>query len=253
MPDAGAPLPEIGELLSLTIDWPRRYKLMRMHTACHLLSVICPFPITGAAVGEAESRVDFDMSETIDKAEVSRRLMELVEGRSPVFTQWIAEEELDANPGLVKSKNVRPPRGAGRDPAGVHRRGFVRRQPALRRDACRRDGRGRRDPHRKDREEGQGEPALPHPFRPRPGRRLSQPEGHSSMSENRSRFVVEPDWLAANLETRHQDRRRLLVPAGAGARRAEGIRGGPHPGRRLLRPGRGRRSGVEPAPCPALA
>ena len=113
VPDAGAPLPEIGELLSLKIDWPRRYKLMRMHTACHLLSVICPFPITGAAVGEAESRVDFDMSETIDKAEVSRRLMELVEGNHAVFTQWIAEEELDANPGLVKSKNVRPPRGAG--------------------------------------------------------------------------------------------------------------------------------------------
>lgn len=110
----GEALPEAGERLLLRIDWPRRYRLMRMHTACHLLSAICPFPITGAAVGEEESRIDFDMSETADKADISRRLMELVSANHPVFTQWIAQEELDANPGLVKSKNVRPPRGAGR-------------------------------------------------------------------------------------------------------------------------------------------
>ena len=114
LPGPGETLPEAGETLLLAIDWPRRHKLMRMHTACHLLSALCPFPITGAAVGEEESRVDFDMSETVDKGDISRRLMELVGGNHPVFTQWIAEEELDANPGLVKSKNVRPPRGAGR-------------------------------------------------------------------------------------------------------------------------------------------
>lgn len=114
VPAVGAAMPGIGETVTLTIDWPRRYKLMRMHTACHLLSVVCPFPITGAAVGEDESRIDFDMGETIDKAEVSRRLMELVETSHPVFTQWISQEQLDANPGLVKSKNVRPPGGTGR-------------------------------------------------------------------------------------------------------------------------------------------
>jgi misacylated tRNA(Ala) deacylase len=92
----------------------RRYRLMRMHTACHLLSVVCPYPITGAAVGEDDSRVDFDMTETIDKTEVTARLMELVNANHPVFTRWISEAELEANPSLVKSKNVRPPRGAGR-------------------------------------------------------------------------------------------------------------------------------------------
>ena len=112
--EQASPRPEIGETLVLHVDWPRRYRLMRMHTACHLLSVVCPFPITGAAVGEEDSRVDFDMAETIDKAEVTEKLMALVAANHPVFTQWITEEELDANPGLVKSKNVRPPRGAGR-------------------------------------------------------------------------------------------------------------------------------------------
>lgn len=113
-PLEGAPLPIVGEKLVLHIDWPRRYRLMRMHTACHLLSVVCPFPITGAAVGEAESRVDFDMTETIDRDEVTAKLMELVAANHPVYVQWITDAELAANPGIVKSKNVRPPMGMGR-------------------------------------------------------------------------------------------------------------------------------------------
>ncbi|WP_457814369.1 alanyl-tRNA editing protein [Sinorhizobium meliloti] len=110
----GAPVPAVGEKLVLHIDWPRRYRLMRMHTACHLLSVVCPFPITGAAVGEEGRRVVFDMSETIDKDEVTAGLMKLVEENHPVYVQWITDEELAANPGIVKSKNVRPPMGLGR-------------------------------------------------------------------------------------------------------------------------------------------
>lgn len=84
-----------------------------MHTACHLLSALCPFPITGASVGEAEARVDFDMIGSLDKVELTERLRSLIEADHPVFTRWISEAELDANPGLVKSKNVRPPRGTG--------------------------------------------------------------------------------------------------------------------------------------------
>ncbi len=109
------PLPRAGEAVRLVIDWPRRHRLMRMHTACHLLSVVCPFPITGAAVGEEESRVDFDIPDpAYTKELVSDRLAELVDANHPVFTRWITEAELAANPALVKSKNVRPPAGAGR-------------------------------------------------------------------------------------------------------------------------------------------
>ncbi|WP_416799176.1 alanyl-tRNA editing protein [Ciceribacter azotifigens] len=114
MPAEGQDLPAVGETLVMHVDWPRRYKLMRMHTACHLLSVVCPFPITGAAVGEDESRVDFDMTETIDRDTVTSELMRLVSGNHPVYVQWITDEELAANPGIVKSKNVRPPVGMGR-------------------------------------------------------------------------------------------------------------------------------------------
>ena len=113
-PLEGQPSPEVGEKLVLHVDWARRYKLMRMHTACHILSVVCQFPITGAAVGEDESRVDFDMSETIDKDAVSAAMMEIVTANHPVYLQWITDAELAANPGIVKSKNVRPPSGMGR-------------------------------------------------------------------------------------------------------------------------------------------
>lgn len=113
-PLEGQPLPDVGETLTLHVDWARRYRLMRMHTACHILSVVCQFPITGAAVGEDESRVDFDMAETSDKDGVTADMMEIVNANHPVYVQWITDAELAANPGIVKSKNIRPPLGMGR-------------------------------------------------------------------------------------------------------------------------------------------
>ena len=111
----GQPLPEIGENLVLHIDWARRHKLMRMHTACHLLSVVCPFSITGAAVGEEESRVDFDLPDpSYTKEFVTEKMMELVQANEPISLRWISDNELLANPDIVKSKNVRPPVGTGR-------------------------------------------------------------------------------------------------------------------------------------------
>lgn len=115
LPAAGQALPTVGERLKLAIDWPRRHLLMRMHAACHLLTVVCPFPITGAAVAEDDSRVDFDLPDTgYTKAEVTAQLMDLVRADHPIFNRWISDEEFAANPGLVKSKNVRPPSGTGR-------------------------------------------------------------------------------------------------------------------------------------------
>ncbi|MGB3501184.1 MAG: alanyl-tRNA editing protein [Mesorhizobium sp.] len=115
LPAPGQSTLEVGEKLRISIDWERRLKLMRMHTACHLLSVVCPFPITGAAVSEEDSRVDFDLPDpSFTKDFVTAKLMELVEADHPVSISWITDEELAANPGLVKSKNVRPPSGTGR-------------------------------------------------------------------------------------------------------------------------------------------
>lgn len=104
-----------GDRVTTAIDWPRRLKLMRMHTACHLLTVVCPFPITGAAVAEDDSRVDFDIPDAaFSKDDVTAKLMELVRAGHPVSTRWISDAELAVNPTLVKSKNVRPPTGTGR-------------------------------------------------------------------------------------------------------------------------------------------
>ena len=73
LPAPGQEMPAIGEALVLRIDWERRHRLMRMHTACHLLTVVCPYPITGAAVGEEESRIDFDMPEAgVTREEIGR-------------------------------------------------------------------------------------------------------------------------------------------------------------------------------------
>jgi misacylated tRNA(Ala) deacylase len=115
VPAPGQAVPAVGEKLILRIDWDRRFKLMRMHAACHLLSVVCPYPITGAAVGEDDSRVDFDLPDAgVTKEGVTAKLMELVQANHPIFTRWITDEQLAANPGLIKSKNVRPPAGTGR-------------------------------------------------------------------------------------------------------------------------------------------
>ena len=87
---------------------------MRAHTALHLLSVALPYPVTGGSVGDAEGRLDFDCEATLDKAEVERKLNELIALDAPVDTRWITDEELDANPALIKTMSVKPPRGAGR-------------------------------------------------------------------------------------------------------------------------------------------
>ena len=112
---ADGPLPGEGDDVICRIDWARRHRLMRMHTALHLLSVTFPFPVTGGAIGEEKSRLDFDMPEVPQnlerlEAELNRRIAE----NHPISQEWISEAELDANPDLVKTMKVKPPSGQGR-------------------------------------------------------------------------------------------------------------------------------------------
>lgn len=110
----GAPL-KAGDRVHATIDWPLRYARMRMHTALHLLSAVLPYPVTGGAVGEAESRLDFDIPEAgLDKEAITAKLAEMIARNAPVSSRWITDEELLANPGLVKTMSVTPPFGTGR-------------------------------------------------------------------------------------------------------------------------------------------
>jgi misacylated tRNA(Ala) deacylase len=104
----------VGDPLTLEIDWDRRYRLMKMHTGMHLLGSLIPVGVTGGAVGEDKSRLDFDLGEhQVDKESLTRELNRLVEEAHDVVIESIEEAELDANPDLVRTMSVQPPRGAG--------------------------------------------------------------------------------------------------------------------------------------------
>jgi misacylated tRNA(Ala) deacylase len=115
VPAEGAALPRPGARVIARIDWDLRYQRMRAHTALHLLSVVLPYPVTGGSVGDAEGRLDFDSGEAVlDRADVERRLNELIALDAVVSQRWIADAELEANPGLIKTMSVKPPMGTGR-------------------------------------------------------------------------------------------------------------------------------------------
>lgn len=104
-----------GQSVTANIDWDHRYKLMRMHTALHLLSVVFPFPVTGGSVGEDKGRLDFDMPEVPENlAELEARLNVMVAGNHDVTAEWITDEEMAANANLIKTMKVKPPMGQGR-------------------------------------------------------------------------------------------------------------------------------------------
>lgn len=111
----GMPIPPVGAKVTAKLDWERRHKLMRMHTALHLLSVVLPYAVTGGSVGEDEGRLDFDIPEAdLDRDALNARLAELVAADHPVSFEWITDAELDTAPDLVKTMSVAPPRGSGR-------------------------------------------------------------------------------------------------------------------------------------------
>ena len=109
----GSPLPQAGDQVDLSIDWDRRYRHMRMHTAMHLLGSVLRYGVTGGNISAEKSRLDFDMEDTVDKEAVGTALTELVAADRPVSCRWITEEELDENPELVRTMSVQPPRGKG--------------------------------------------------------------------------------------------------------------------------------------------
>ena len=109
-----AALPGINDKVHLTLDWDRRYRHMRMHTAMHLLGSILQYGVTGGNISEQKSRLDFDMEDTVDKEAVGAALQELVAANHPVSFRWISDAELEANPELVRTMSVQPPRGKGK-------------------------------------------------------------------------------------------------------------------------------------------
>jgi misacylated tRNA(Ala) deacylase len=113
--EPGAALPRVGETVALRLDWERRHRLMRMHSALHLLSVVLPYGVTGGSVGEDKGRLDFDMPEPPeDVAGLEARLNGYVAAGLPIGAEWVSEEDLAARPEMVKTMKVKPPVGQGR-------------------------------------------------------------------------------------------------------------------------------------------
>ena len=113
---AGAMLPKPGSQVRAVLDWETRSKLMRMHTALHLLCSLVKFPVTGGQIGIEEGRLDFDIADAsaVDKDVLTRDLNVLIAADHPVSERWISDAELEANPQLVRTMAVKPPMGSGR-------------------------------------------------------------------------------------------------------------------------------------------
>lgn len=115
IPDGQGALPDVGTMVEQHLDWDRRFAHMRVHTMLHLLSVVIPLEVSGGSVAPTKGRLDFNMPEAPqDKMVLQSALQALIDRDLPVTEEWITEAELDANPGLVKTMSVSPPRGAGR-------------------------------------------------------------------------------------------------------------------------------------------
>ena len=106
---------EPGEPVTLEIDWARRYALMRLHTALHVMSCVVIAPVTGGNIAPDKARLDFDIDMgLLDAVKIERETNALIARGVDTETVWITDEELDARPDLVKTMSVQPPRGAGR-------------------------------------------------------------------------------------------------------------------------------------------
>ena len=115
MPAPGSASLEVGEVLQLEIDWARRYALMRLHTALHVMSCVVVAPVTGGNISPDKARLDFDIDmNLLDAKRIEEGTNELIARAVETETVWITDAELDARPELVKTMSVQPPRGAGR-------------------------------------------------------------------------------------------------------------------------------------------
>jgi misacylated tRNA(Ala) deacylase len=110
-----APRPAVGDKVTATVDWERRYRHMRMHTALHVMSAVIKGNVTGGQVNADKSRLDFNLEGEVPTKEfVTDEMSKLIGLDRPVAAQWITDEELEARPELVKTMSVRPPSGAGK-------------------------------------------------------------------------------------------------------------------------------------------
>jgi misacylated tRNA(Ala) deacylase len=110
-----SPRPAVGDKVTATLDWDRRYRHMRMHTALHVMSAVIKGNVTGGQVNADKSRLDFNLEGDVPTKDwVTEEINKLLAVDRPVVPQWVTDEELNSRPELVKTMSVRPPMGAGK-------------------------------------------------------------------------------------------------------------------------------------------
>ncbi len=112
--DENATLPAVGTRVDADIDWDYRYRHMRTHTCLHLLCALIPHDVTGGSISQDKGRLDFDMSDSVDKPTLEQALNDLIDADHEVGFEWISDEEMSANMDLVRTMSVKPPMNQGR-------------------------------------------------------------------------------------------------------------------------------------------
>ena len=102
----------VGDVISLELDWDRRYRFMRFHSCLHMLCSLIDAPVTSGSIQADRARLDFDLKDPVDKQPITEALNELVRRDVPMSMRWITDAELDAQPELVRTMSVQPPRNA---------------------------------------------------------------------------------------------------------------------------------------------
>ena len=114
IPAAGQSMPAVNDRVTASIDWDYRYRHMRTHTCLHLLCALIPYDVTGGSISQAKGRLDFDMSDPLDKEAVQQALPQLIADDRSVAYRWITDEEMENNMDLVRTMSVKPPMGQDR-------------------------------------------------------------------------------------------------------------------------------------------
>ncbi len=114
IPAAGQAMPAVDDRVTASIDWDYRYKHMRTHTCLHLLCALIPYDVTGGSISQVKGRLDFDMSEPLDKEAVQQALSQLIADDRSVAYRWITDAEMENNMDLVRTMSVKPPMGQDR-------------------------------------------------------------------------------------------------------------------------------------------
>jgi misacylated tRNA(Ala) deacylase len=115
VPASGASLPSVGDVVNVEVNWQKRFLHMRFHTAMHVLCSLVEGEVTGGNLNADKARLDFNLPDgPPDKDDINNKLAEVIASDAQVTTRWIDDAELDANPDLVRTMSVQPPRGSGK-------------------------------------------------------------------------------------------------------------------------------------------